>query len=255
MNLQEIQSHFQDIVLNEHCQAANWVSDREGRLPSKQRLAIYHNAYRMRLIEVMFENFEHTAVYLGDEWFEQLATAYVQSHHSIFNNIGFYGHKFPAFLMTQLPDDKEVAELAELDWTLRRAFDGEDSDVLTLETLPILASRDPENFCLTPVPTMTLTTHECNTLDIWHAIDKEETPPTVTTLPQPVSVLTWRKGHSPHFRSVSPLEATAIQWASEGYRVEDIGEALQNRFPEIDISSEFGVMLHRWVIDEVLAFN
>lgn len=254
MNLEELQHRFQDIVLTKECTEADWVSEREGRLPSRERLAIYHNAYRVRLVEVLRENFEHTAIYLGDDWFNQLASDYVQSHHSTYNNIGYYGHQFAEFVANQLPEDKEVAELAELDWILRRAFDGEDSSVLTMETLPILVSQDPDNFCLTPVPTMTLTAHECNTLDIWHAIDRDETPPDVMPLPQKVDVLIWRKAHSPHFRSISPLESLALQWVSEGYAVNEIGEALQNRFPDVDVSNEFGLMLQRWITDELLAF-
>ncbi|RXJ72703.1 DUF2063 domain-containing protein [Veronia nyctiphanis] len=253
MNLETLQGYFQNIVLSEKSRSADWVSQREGRLPSKGRLDIYHNAYRIRLIEVLRENFEHTAIYLGDDWFNQLAKTYVEQHPSTYNNIGYYGDKFAEFLLKQLSEDKEVAELAELDWLLRRAFDGEDSGVLTMETLPLVVSRDPENFRLFPVPTVTLTKHTCNTLDIWHAIDQENAPPPVILLPQPVDVLVWRKGHSPHFRSVLAHEATALSWMKEGYSINEIGESLQNRFPDIDASTVFGQMLHRWINDEVLA--
>lgn len=255
MNLEELQHRFQNIVLTKECTDADWVSEREGWLPSRDRLAIYHNAYRIRLVDVLRENFAHTVIYLGDHWFNQLASDYVQSHHSTYNNIGYYGHQFAEFVAHQLPEDKEVAELAELDWVLRRVFDGKDSVPLTMETLPVLVSQDPDNFCLTPVPTMTLITHEYNTLDIWHAIDKDSTPPEVIALPQQVDVLIWRKEHSPHFRSVSPLESLALQWVHEGHAVNEIGEALQNRFPDVDVSNEFGLMLQRWINDEVLAFH
>ncbi|WP_281543745.1 DNA-binding domain-containing protein [Grimontia sp. SpTr1] len=255
MSLQSLQDSFQTIVLSQQCTEADWVNEREGSLPSKDRLAIYYNAYRIRLIDVLRDNFEHTAVYLGDDWFNQLAADYVQTHPSTYTNIGYYGHLFAGFIAEQLPDDLEVAELAELDWTLRRAFDGEDSDVLTMEKLQTMATADPENIQLCAVPTLTLTTHTCNTLDIWHAIDKEETPPTVTPLPQSVDVLIWRKGHSPHFRSVSPLESAAISMIQTGINLNNLGAQLQAQFPDVDVSVEFGQMLHRWIEDEVLAFN
>ncbi|WP_325894736.1 DNA-binding domain-containing protein [Grimontia sp. NTOU-MAR1] len=255
MSLQALQSSFESIVLGQDCNGADWVKESKGGLPSKDRLAIYYNAYRIRLIDILRDNFEHTAVYLGDDWFNQLAADYVQNHPSICNNIGYYGHLFAGFIAKQLPDDLEVAELAELDWTLRRAFDGEDSEVLTMETLQVKATTDPENIQLLAVPTLTLTTHTCNTIDIWHAIDKEETPPTVAPLPQVVDVLVWRKGHSPHFRSISPMESAAIYMIQKGVNLNDLGAHLQQQFPDVDVSVEFGQMLHRWLGDEVLAFN
>lgn len=254
MSLQGLQDSFQTIVLSQQYSEADWVKERKGSLPSKDRLAIYYNAYRIRLIDVLRDNFEHTAVYLGDDWFNQLAVDYVQAHPSTYTNIGYYGHLFAEFIAKQLPDGLEVAELVELDWTLRRTFDGEDGEVLTMETLQVKAAADPENIQLCAVPTLSLTTHTCNTLDIWHAIDKEEPPPTVALLPQAVDVLIWRKGHSPHFRSISPLESAAISMIQAGVNINDLGAPLQTKFPDVDVSVKFGQMLHRWIEDEVLIY-
>ncbi|WP_028022400.1 HvfC/BufC N-terminal domain-containing protein [Enterovibrio calviensis] len=254
MKLQDIQDQFQTIVLRKECLDANWVNQSAQRLPAKDRLAIYHNAYRVRLVDVLRDTFGHTVIYLGDDWFNQLANDYVQSHHSRYNNIGFYGDIFPEFLAQQLPDDLEVSELAALDWTLRRAFDGADSSVMTLEDLQNIASTESQDGSLKPVPTLSVATHHFNTLDIWHAIDQDTVPPEVAPLPQPVDVLIWRKGHSPHFRSISPIESAAIDYVSAGMNVNDLGAKLSAQFPDSDMSVEFGQMLLRWINDEVLAF-
>ena len=87
MNLQDLQNDFQQKVLDADCTGASWIKESPHGLSSKDRLAIYHNAYRVRLIDVLLDTFEHTAIYLGDEWFRQLAAAYMQSHHSTHNNI------------------------------------------------------------------------------------------------------------------------------------------------------------------------
>ena len=79
----------------------------------------------------LLDTFEHTAVYIGDDWFYRISRAYVQMHQSVNTNIGFYGKDFPAFIAEQFPEDLEVSELALMDWKLRRAFDGQDSDVMT----------------------------------------------------------------------------------------------------------------------------
>ena len=253
MNLQDLQTDFQQKVLDADCTSASWIKECPHGLSSKDRLAIYHNAYRVRLIDVLLDTFEHTAIYLGDDWFRQLAAAYVQSHNSTQNNIGLYGREFPEYLAEQLADDLEVAELANMDWKLRRAFDGADSTVMTMGHIQQLTSGRNEIHQLQPVATLSVNTQHFNTLEIWQAINQDIQPPVVERLPQPVDVLIWRKEQSPHFRSVSPIEATAIRCIFSGRALEAIGEKLVQDFPDIDAVTECGQMLSRWIEDEMLA--
>ena len=253
MNLEELQSRFQSNLLSAECSQVDWIRESAAGLPSQKRLGIYHNAYRIRLIDVLLDTFEHTAIYLGDEWFQQLASVYVQTHQSTNTNIGFYGQDFPRFLAEQLPDDKEVSELALMDWKLRRAFDGADSDVMTQDDLQCLAAAESSNIRLQPVPTLSTTIQRFITLDIWHAIDQDRQPPVVEQLPQPIEVLIWRKGHSPHFRSISKIESAALTRVCSGDTLEAVGASLAQDFNDVDVATEFGLMLHRWLDDELLS--
>ena len=253
MNLRELQINFQHTLLDAKCSGADWVRESARGMTSRERLAIYHNAYRIRLEDVLLDTFEHTAVYLGDDWFHGLAAAYVQSHYSTYTNIGQYGQEFPDFLAEQLADDNEVSELALMDWKLRRAFDGADSTVMTHDNLQYLASMESGGITLQPVPTLSISTQRYNTLAIWHAIDQEQTPPAVERLPQPIDVLIWRKGHSPHFRSLAKIESAALACVSSGDQLDAIGAALEKEFPDIDVATEFGVMLRRWLDDEIIS--
>ena len=252
MNLSELQTNFQQILLDVECIGADWVRESTHGLSSRDRLAIYHNAYRVRLIDVLLDTFEHTAIYLGDDWFHQLASAYVQSHHSTHANIGLYGRDFPHYLAEQLADDREVSELALMDWKLRRAFDGVDSTVMTHDDLQQLATMDSSSIRLQAVPTLSISTQHFNTLDIWHAINQDQQPSVVERLTQPVDILIWRKGHSPHFRSLTEIESAAITCVCSGETLDAIGAALEKGFPDVDVATEFGVMLHRWLDDEII---
>jgi len=209
------------------------------------------------LIDVLLDTFEHTAIYLGDDWFNQLAADYVQLHPSTYKNIGLYGQEFPQFLAEQLAEDKEVSELALMDWKLRRAFDGADSAVMTLDDLQHLASDESTSIRLQAVPTLTMCTQHFNTLEIWNAINQDQTPPVVERLPEPVDILIWRKEHSPHFRSLSQIESAAIARVCAedtlGDTLDDIGAVLEKDFPDVDVATEFGLMLHRWLDDEIIA--
>ena len=251
MNLAELQNDFQRALFDTECKGAGWISESARGLSARKRLDIYYNAYRFRLIDVLLDTFEHTAIYLGDDWFNQLAADYVQSHPSTYKNIGLYGKDFPGFLAEQLPEDKEVSELALLDWKLRRAFDGADSSVMTLEDLQQLAGE--EGFSLQAVPTLTSCTQHFNSLEIWNAINQDQTPPMVEPLPEPIELLIWRKGHSPHFRSLAKIESAAIACVCSGDSLETIGAAMEKDFPDVDVATEFGVMLHRWLDDEIIS--
>jgi len=252
MKLAELQTTFQHALFDAECTEAEWIKESVRGLSSRYRLDVYHNAYRLRLIDVLLDTFEHTAIYLGDEWFNQLAADYVQTHHSTFTNIGLYGREFPDFLAERLADDKEVSELALMDWKLRRAFDGADSAVMTLDDLQQLASVE-SSICLQAVPTLTSCTQHFNTLDIWHAINQDETPPTAEPLPEAIELLIWRKGHSPHFRSLSKIESAAISCLCSGETLDGIGAILEKDFPEVDVATEFGAMLRRWFDDEIIS--
>jgi hypothetical protein len=255
MNRTELQINFQDTLLVAECNGADWVSESARGLSSRDRLAIYHNAYRIRLIDVLLDTFEHTAVYLGDDWFQQLAAAYVQSHHSTYTNIGLYGREFPQFLAERLAEDKEVSELALMDWKLRRAFDGADSSVMTVGDLQQLASDESTSIRLQAVPTLTICTQHFNSLDIWNAINQDQPPPVVARLPHPIDILIWRKGHSPHFRSLTKIESAAIARVCSADTLDAIGAALEQDFPDVDVATEFGVMLHHWLDDEVISIG
>lgn len=251
MNLRELQIDFQRALFDTECKGTDWISESARGLSARNRLDIYYNAYRLRLIDVLMDTFEHSAIYLGDDWFNQLAANYVQSHHSTYTNIGLYGKEFPDFLAEQLPDDGEVSELALMDWKLRRAFDGADSSVMTQDDLQQLASEG-SSIRLQPVPTLTTCTQHFNTLDIWHAINQDQTPPVVEGLSLPIEILIWRKGHSPHFRSLAKIESAAIARVCSADTLEAIGAALEQDFPDVDVATEFGVMLHRWLDDEII---
>ena len=253
MNLLDLQISLQHTLLDAECIEADWISESDRGLSARDRLEIYHNAYRIRLIDVLLDTFEHTAIYLGDDWFNQLAATYVQTHHSTYTNIGLYGRELPQFLADQLVDDKEVSELAHMDWSLRRAFDGADSAAMTHVSLQELVTVESGNIRLKPVPTLSISTQHFNTLDIWHAINQDQLPPDVQRLPQPVELLIWRKGHSPHFRSLAKIESAAIACVCSGDKLEAIGAALEKDFPDVDVATEFGVMLHRWLDDEIIS--
>jgi len=255
MKLDELQNQFQSQLLAQDCQDADWVSASSRGLSAQFRLSIYHNAYRVRLAETLLDTFEHTANYITAELFDTLAYAYVEKHPSTNTNIGMYGQDFPDYLKQALPSCQEVFEIAMMDWLLRRAFDGPDSLPLTKHRLEGIVASGKDISLLKLVPTVCVYTQQWNSLDIWHAVNQDKEAPVALTLPEPITVMIWRKETSPHFRSLSHIETKALELLQSGQSIESLCEILSEQFPDLDIATEFGQLLARWLGDEILSCN
>ncbi|MBA3591094.1 MAG: putative DNA-binding domain-containing protein [Methylibium sp.] len=65
IGLEALQGAFQRHLLDEPSDFAGAVAQ-GGRIGVERRLAIYHNAYRARLIDALRDGYGHTLAYLGD---------------------------------------------------------------------------------------------------------------------------------------------------------------------------------------------
>lgn len=231
----------------------------QGGMGAAQRLGIYHHAYRARLNETLRDSFGHTLRYLGDDWFDALAMAYIETHPSRQANLRWYGEGWPAWLAdalkTELPWGwhPEVAELAGLDWALRLAFDAADAPGLTLGQLAALGPDTWTAMPLKPHPSWALLALRHNTLSLWHALDRDEAVPPTEPLREPMTVMVWRLGERPHFRSVDEVEAAALAQLGQGASFTALCEDLVNRFPGQDTVTQAAGLLRRWVQEGVLA--
>src|SRR5271168_673386 len=90
-------------------------------------LAVYHHAYRAQLVECLRDTFERVWAWLGDDAFDTAARRYIGARPPRSWTLSDYGVDFAEKLSELYDNDPEVAELAALDWNLRRAFDGYDA--------------------------------------------------------------------------------------------------------------------------------
>lgn len=248
--LETLQAEFQAHLLDQPQQFAAAI--RAGGIGVERRLAIYHQAYRARLVETLQDSYGHTAVYLGEDRFDSEARAYLIAHPSTQPSLRWFGAAFAPWLAERCPGDPDIAELAALDWALRGAFDAADAQALSAADLAALPAEAWATLTFELPPSYRRLRLTCNTLAIWQALDQDEAPPAAEALGQPLDVLIWRRGSSPHFRSVDALEAAALDGLAQGLSFAALCQALSERFPDADIASAAGGLLRRWVEDELL---
>ena len=95
--LRELQQDMQRHLLGEASSVSAAIVDAPP-LPAANRLAIYRNAYQVRLIDALHDTYPILHGLLGDEAWLALGEAYVAEHPSVFRSIRWYGGKLADFL-------------------------------------------------------------------------------------------------------------------------------------------------------------
>jgi hypothetical protein len=205
--------------------------DGNGPLSAQRGLAIYHNAYRSRLAEVLADIFPKTVLYVGEEHFDELARAYVEHTPSGTGPLNGYGHRFAAHLAQVHPDHPVLCELAEFEWALRSVFDAADEPAWALADIQARGVQACVSQWPVLHPTVRFLEHRTSAMAIWKAIDADAEVEEVQTLEQPLPLLIWRRELQPHFSSLEPEEARFLQALKQpGQSIEQVTQAqLENQ--------------------------
>jgi hypothetical protein len=179
---------------------------------------VYRNAYVLRLVEVLAEDYEQLHAYLGDAGFAKLARTYVGAHPSDRRNARDFGRHMPRFLSRADTHARhpELAEIAQLEKALGDAFDGPDAEPLSLEHLAAVAPQDWPRLVFEPHPTAIRLTFTTNAADLWSALHGEAPPPKPSRLGERQAIIVWRQEFTARFRPLPPEEAMIWDEAVKG---------------------------------------
>ncbi len=213
------------------------------------RLTVYHHAYRAQLLDCLRDTFERVWAWLGDTGFEAAARTYIESHPPGSWTLSAYGDEFDRTLSELYPDDREVAELAWLDWSLRRAFDGHDATPVTADAL---SDIDWDHAILCIVPTLRMRSIVTNCAAIWTALSEKNAPPAAARLHAPTALRVWRKDLSPHFRAVDAIEQHVLLMACDGASFAAICTAIADRTEPARAPEIAGALLAGWLQDGLI---
>ncbi len=127
--LSEAQHHMKDAIMLGDAfdsKAEQWIRSKEQFAPQEQ-LAVYINAYRYRLYDVVAEDYPVLKEYLGKDAFYNLIWAFVNTAQPSHFNIGRFALKLPAFVKGLLPKDNFAHELCQLETTIAQLTDPEET--------------------------------------------------------------------------------------------------------------------------------
>jgi len=212
-------------------------------------LDVYHNNYRASLTACLSEVFERVHLWLGDESFLSTAAAHIDVTPPHGWTLDAYAHDFPETLELLFRDAPEVSELGGIDLALSEAFVGPDAEPVDPGKL---GDVDWDHAVLRLSPTLTRAQLRTNAAAIWSALSAGDMPPMAKLLPEPATLLVWRKDLTPRFRTAEPGEARAIGLACTGANFGTICAALIEQLGEEDGVAAAGQLLGRWIGDGLI---
>jgi hypothetical protein len=226
-----------------------------GRGMPKERLQIYAEGYRFRLIEALAHDFPALHRALGPKGFGQMGRAYIEAFPSRRRSVRWHGESLATFLRSQRPFAEQpwLSELAAFEWALSTAFDAGNSPAIGVETI---AALPPEAW-----PAMRLVFHpSVQRLDVqWNVAVIRKSVDEGRSLEKPMkgdglqSWVVWRPVLEPHFRSLEADEAWAVDAAWVGQSFQEICEGLCEWLDAQHVSLRAAGLLKGWATDGLIS--
>ena len=215
--------------------------------PRSAGMAIYRNAYRVRLIDALRISFERTRRWAGEDPFEAAACHHILSCPPGSWSLDDYGHAFPKALETLFPDSPELGELAWLEWHMQRAFAAPDRPLLDPAELAArgLSEQAWADLQFTMAPGFAARPITTNCTALWAMLAEPEAEDFAVEAPQGQCLIVWRSGFSPHFRQVERVEHDALSRLAAGASLGEIAD-------ETNVQS-LGAWLALWLQDRLFS--
>lgn len=215
--------------------------------PSSIGMEIYRDAYRGRLLAALEVGFERTRRWAGEEAFTAAACHYVLSHPPTGWTLDAYGAEFPATLESLFADDREVAELAWLEWHLQQAFAARDLPRFDPSRLTLICATAAEWDGLTfeMAPGFALRPIETDCVTLWEALVEGLAMPSDVSDLAGCSLAIWRSDLHPRYRVLPADEAGALRALADCRPLGLVAEPLD--------AERLGQWLTQWFADGIFS--
>lgn len=250
MKLNQLQHALLDYIVDDD-QAVVPAVVATKKLAAKNRLAIYYNAYRSRIHEILQSDFEKLHTLAGDDVFYHWCQAYISTHSFNHYNARYISEHFPAFINTQQATKEYPAfyEMAMFEWLLAETIDSADKTPLHRHDLQSLAPEAVAQFVFSLHPSARFLTFSYNIPIIWQAIEQQQSPREVKQYQQPTAWVLWREPIKVQstFASLSFHETLLFNAINQNLCFSDWASVLAPHLPEADISQAMATFLQKWL--------
>jgi hypothetical protein len=256
-SLAELQERLQDYLLRGAPglePPVSWVRG-DARASAATRLAVYGDGYRLRLLEVLGNDYPALRQLAGARDFERLARAYIEAQPSDTPSVRWYGRGLPDFLRGAPYSRRPVlAELALFEWKLGEAFDAPQAAALELEAVAAISAASWPAMHFVFQPSLRRLDLRWNAPSIYQPALQQAPLPASRARKTPRPWLLWRGTElDMHWRALQPDEAAAIDAAAGGRSFGAICEMLADETGDDQVAIHAAGILKRWIVDGIVA--
>ncbi len=240
MKLAQLQESFQAHVLHAAADIAPHLQE-DARFPTTRRLAVYSQAYALRLVEVLGESYPAVQAALGAKRFAARVGEFARERPSRFRSARAYGEELPAWLATRLhgPRAGGIADLARFEWAVAGAFDAADRPALAPASLAALAPQDWPRLQFEFSPSLRRLSVTSNGVAFWRWACAEGPRPSRWRVTRGQQWLVWRRELAVYYRRLSSTEARVLDAALAGQDFAQLCEQLEG-------AARAAALLHGW---------
>ncbi len=253
-HLHELQARFQAYLeTGDDAIENDIVGSADAR--AEHRLAVYYNAYRIRLIDCLAVDYPALCKLVGRDAFEDLALEYLQRHPSTHPSVRWFGR----YLQTYLRDDYRgeaselLAEMAAWEWAQAMVFDAADSGgTVAVDDMAGIPPEQWPSLCFEFKPALRWVDLHWNVPQIEQALEQDNTAPARERREFAQRWLLWRHDLKTHWRSLDVHEAWAIEQAAAGRNFAALCEGLLEWIDASQAPLVGAGLLRQWIGDGLL---
>lgn len=250
-SLAELQRDFQRHVMHGHERVVDAIESTPA-VPATARLAVYSEAYRLRLTDALASSLPRLQQLLGHEEFARLAGEYIDLCPSSYPSIRWFGDRMPTLIERSYRGRPWIAELARWEWTIASAFDAADAEPVGVEVFGAIAPEQWPTLQFKFHPSVQLMRMKTNAPTLFKALSEEQTPPDGARLDEPQPWLIWRESLKTQYRSLAVDEAAALDNVRDGGTFESLCDTLCEWHEPDAVPVHAAGMLKRWVVEQLI---
>ena len=226
-------------------------------LAPEARLAVYSNAYFVRIHDCLRGDFGALARTLGPAAFHDLVKTYLMAHPPSHPSLRYAGKDLASFLETEpfaaifARRCAYSADLARLEWALLGAFDAEDAPVLAREALARVAPEAWASLRFKASPSLAVLSLDWPVQTVRERFDHEgeeetwDAPPALE--PVKTQVRVWRREETVSYRAVPALEAEVLRALQRGEEFGVLCQRVAEEVGEEEAAAHAARFLEAWL--------
>lgn len=238
-------------------QGADRVEELIGRSRAQtsiERLQVYSNAYRARLVEVLIGEYPAFVHALDEEAFVGLAAGYLEAYPPSSYTLGELGRSFADYLAaTRPPHESEAGtpdwadfliDLARLERCYSEVFDGPGTEGVPALMPGVFRDLTPQQWLssrLDVAPCLRLAVFQFPVHEYASAVRQQQEPEFPTA--QITRLVIHRRDYIVRRKGMDAIEFELLTWLVEGKSIGEALEGLLNTNPESCVTPE---QLRRW---------